>query len=508
MIAGRVDVLWVGATEPREIAELPAEGVVLERTESVISALGRVAERGAGLVVVAGDLVAGREAEAFASLRLAGARSLLAVYPPALGWRAERALGCGADEGLALPVHPGRLRGCVVRLLRGAATLSPTTTPTTTPTTLLPAAVAAPAATLAVPARPMRARAASPVEGLVGDIALIHRTVGDLERLLDQVITVFRRRSGATRVSVMLLDEARTELSLRRSAGFPDGVTPDPVPVGRGFAGHVARTGLPLLVTDVEQFHGEAVPAPLVRDRGAYRTRSFLVLPLRGSEGVIGVMCLADRDDGVPFEESDLPPLAFLADQAGQAIDTAVKYRRLQELAAIDELTGLSNRRQFQQALEREIQRARRYDRQLTLTLIDLDHFKNYNDLCGHPAGDRALAAIGEILRTSLREVDVVARYGGEEFAVILPETAPRPQPGARNPFPFLERLRRRVADAQFEGQEKLPDGRITLSGGVACFPDDAETLEDLVREADRALYVSKARGRNTITYRGRALSE
>jgi diguanylate cyclase (GGDEF)-like protein len=95
-----------------------------------------------------------------------------------------------------------------------------------------------------------------------------------------------------------------------------------------------------------------------------------------------------------------------------------------------------------------------------------------------------------------------VARYGGEEFAVILPETAARPGAGV-SPFPFLERLRQRIETAVFPGEDQLPGGRLTLSGGVASFPDDAETVEDLIREADRALYVSKARGRNTITYRG-----
>ena len=148
------------------------------------------------------------------------------------------------------------------------------------------------------------------------------------------------------------------------------------------------------------------------------------------------------------------------------------------------------------------MQRARRYDRQVTLALFDVDHFKKYNDTCGHPAGDRVLATIGSILRTSLREVDIVARYGGEEFAVILPETAANPG-AATSPFPFLERLRARVQETDFDGQKGMPGGRVTLSGGIACFPDDAQSIDDLIRVADEALYESKARGRNTITYRG-----
>ena len=219
---------------------------------------------------------------------------------------------------------------------------------------------------------------------------------------------------------------------------------------------------------------------------------------------MIGVVCLADKADGSAFDDADLRGLSFLADQAGQAVLNAQKLRQMQDLSVVDELTGLYNRRYFQRALAREVQRARRYDRSLTIALMDLDRFKLFNDLCGHPAGDRALARVGEVLRSALREVDIVARHGGEEFAVILPETSATEADGSRNPFPFLERLRRLVEEAEIEGEERLPGGRLTISIGVACFPDDATTAEDLLQKADDALYVSKERGRNCVSYRGR----
>jgi diguanylate cyclase (GGDEF)-like protein len=227
------------------------------------------------------------------------------------------------------------------------------------------------------------------------------------------------------------------------------------------------------------------------------------VVPLVGADDVVGVACFSDREGGAPFRPEDAPALAALAEQAGLALGNAFELRRLRELASIDELTGLANRRQFGVAIELEVQRARRYDRPMSLVLLDLDHFKTYNDTCGHQAGDRALAKVGELLRTTFREVDVVARYGGEEFAVILPETSARSAQSPPNPFPSLERLRKRIEETEFPGAEKLPGGKLTISGGVACFPDDAGTVEDLIREADRSLYASKAKGRNTITYRG-----
>jgi diguanylate cyclase (GGDEF)-like protein len=477
VIGGPIDVLLVSAAEPAEIAELRAAGLSVERSETLVAAVGRLRAGRASLVIAGSDVCGGREREAFECFREAGAGAVLAVYPPELAWLAPRATSLGADDGIALPAEPGVVSARAMRLVRSGGT---------------PAAVAA------------TPQGDATIESIVGDLAVLNRSVGDIDRLLDQVVQLFARRSGAERCSLMLVEESRGELHVRKAIGLPDATARPPVPVGRGFAGHVAKTGLPLLVGDVDGVRAQVAPdsAP-----GGYRTNSCMLLPLRAARGVIGVVCLADKTSGAEFSDSELGPMRFLSDQVAQTVENALQFRQMQDLAAIDELTGLANRRQFQRSLEREIQRARRYDRQVTLALFDVDFFKKYNDSCGHQAGDAALATIGAILRASLREVDIVARYGGEEFAVILPETAARP--GAdTSPFPFLERLRRRVEESVFPGEEKLPGGRLTISGGIACFPDDAQSVEDLIREADQALYVSKARGRNVITYRGAKLAE
>jgi diguanylate cyclase (GGDEF)-like protein len=483
LIGGFLDVLFVSGTDLPELGELGEDGLAVERAPTFVSGIGRLRAGRASVVIAGSDVCSGRERDAFACFREAGASAVLAVYPPHLAWRAPRALNEGADDAVVLPADPGTVRSRVLRLVKAAGRS------------------ARPSA--ATPANGS-SRADRTMESLVGDLAVINRCVGDLDRLLDQVLQVFAARSSAERCSLMLVDEPRGELHVRRAVGLPDDAPRTPVPMGQGLAGHVAKTGLPLLVADMD-----LVKAKLGAERasGPYSTRSCLILPLRAPRGVIGVVCLADKRSRLPFDEADLGPLRFLADQVAQSIENALQFRQMQDLAAIDELTGLANRRQFQRSLEREVQRARRYDRQLTLAMFDVDHFKKYNDSCGHQAGDRALATIGAILRTSLRDVDIVARYGGEEFAVILPETAARP--GAPvSPFPFLERLRRRIEETVFPGEEKLPGGRLTVSGGVASFPDDAQTLEDLIRTADEALYVSKAQGRNRITYRGSGLVE
>ncbi len=478
MIAATLDVLCVGGGESAAFEELRAAGFDVERADSLVNAMEFLRSARVTLVVADAEVCAGREADVFAALRDAGVSATIAVYPPELAWRAARAVGAGADDAFALPAAPGLVRARAASLLAAARRSG----------------------------RPPAA-ASSDDASLVADVAAVHRSVNDLDRALDEILRRFGRRTDATRRSILLVDDERRELHVRKAVGLPDAAPRAPVPLGSGLAGRAAKSGRPLLVADVEQFRAglhERAPSP---DSATYRTRSCLLLPLRAARGVIGVVCLADKASGRPFEESEVPPLALFADQAAQAVENALQFRQMSELATIDELTGLGNRRHFRRALEAEIQRAKRYGRHLSLALFDVDHFKKYNDSCGHPAGDRALAKIGRILRESLREADIVARYGGEEFAAILPETAPRPDAGA-SPFPFLERLRRRVATEAFPGEAALPSGKLTISGGIACWPDDAETPDDLVAAADRALYASKARGRNTITYRDAPLAE
>jgi diguanylate cyclase (GGDEF)-like protein len=222
-------------------------------------------------------------------------------------------------------------------------------------------------------------------------------------------------------------------------------------------------------------------------------------------ENLVGVLNLADREDGRPFEERDLNLLARLAGQAALTLDNALRLRRMRALSIIDDLTGLYNRRFFRRYLEREFRRATRYKRPLTLAILDLDHFKAFNDLNGHEAGNRALRKIGEILKTSFRTTDIACRYGGEEFAVILPETekgagfVPDREDETVGAFRFLERVRARIEEEKFENEDRLPSGRLTISGGVASYPDDADTVEDLLETADRSLYLAKADGKNRV---------
>jgi two-component system cell cycle response regulator len=174
------------------------------------------------------------------------------------------------------------------------------------------------------------------------------------------------------------------------------------------------------------------------------------------------------------------------------SLRNAEMYQQVKELAATDELTHILNRRAFLNILERELKRSNRLETTLALLLIDLDHFKEVNDLYGHLAGDAALCEIAFLLKQSIREIDILARYGGEEFVIILPEVA------QNEAFIAAERIRHLVGTHLFR-KDKDPI-HLTVSIGVAIFPlSSTNKPEDLFHLADLALYLAKKKGRNRI---------
>jgi diguanylate cyclase (GGDEF)-like protein len=177
--------------------------------------------------------------------------------------------------------------------------------------------------------------------------------------------------------------------------------------------------------------------------------------------------------------------------------ELAEANRRLSQLAITDGLTGLYNHRYFHERLGKEVERSNRTGLPLSLLMIDVDHFKRYNDRNGHPAGDGVLRRVAQLLTEGRRLNDAVARYGGEEYAVLLVDT---PKDSANQ---VAQQLRQRVADEAFDNEERQPLGRLTISVGVASFPDDAATEDELVARADSALYMAKRQGRNRVACAG-----
>lgn len=171
----------------------------------------------------------------------------------------------------------------------------------------------------------------------------------------------------------------------------------------------------------------------------------------------------------------------------------AQKKRYYEELSRVDELTGVLNRRRFRQLLLAEIERAKRGNRSLPLLLIDIDNFKRVNDTYGHGVGDHVLRALATLLTAEMRRIDHVARYGGEEFTVILTET------GREGALAVAERIRKAVEEQDFRPEGLEEAIRLTVSIGMAVYPEDAEEEIELMVRADRALYAAKAAGKNCV---------
>lgn len=167
--------------------------------------------------------------------------------------------------------------------------------------------------------------------------------------------------------------------------------------------------------------------------------------------------------------------------------------KRLSAMALTDPLTQLPNRRHFEEVLNAELDRVRRYGGRCSVAMVDVDFFKHYNDSVGHLAGDTVLRELADVMRRELRLHDMVARYGGEEFALIMINA------GKRHALPVLERLRLDVQEYPFRHRDIQPTGRVTVSAGLAAFPEDGTTYEELMKQADDALYDAKRSGRNQV---------
>lgn len=167
--------------------------------------------------------------------------------------------------------------------------------------------------------------------------------------------------------------------------------------------------------------------------------------------------------------------------------------KELKNLANIDELTGLYNHRYFQEFLQKSIDEADKNKQEVSLLFMDIDYFKNFNDINGHQAGDLVLKQIGQILKYCIRDTDAVARYGGEEFAVILPNTT------EKNALKIGEEIRSSIQNSYFKGQENQPNKNITISIGISSYPKRATSKHQLINTADDALYRAKSFSRNRV---------
>ena len=273
------------------------------------------------------------------------------------------------------------------------------------------------------------------------------------------------------------------------SAEFPqdyiDRLRTFPVPFGKGLVGWSAQEKEPLncpnVLHDPRRLDLPETPSLL----------SVLAVPFVVEQKTIGALALSQLGER-RFASSDLRLLRVLADDCAIAIHKARLFDETQRLAILDGLTGLANSRHFYNELKKEMERAERYSKPVSLILFDIDDFKKVNDSLGHQVGDNLLRELAQILPTLTRKSDLLARYGGEEFAVLLPETS------REHALATAERIRAKVEGHIYPGVD-LPRGRMTISLGVATYPYDAATHRDFVRATDIALYAAKRAGKNRV---------
>jgi len=215
---------------------------------------------------------------------------------------------------------------------------------------------------------------------------------------------------------------------------------------------------------------------------------SRMRIPLVSFGQTLGILAL-DSSQPDAFRDGDLQSLESVADICATAIQNAHYVERVKQLAYLDGLTGIFNRRFFELRIMEEIERARRYGTGMAVIMADIDQFKRLNDEFGHVLGDEVLRQVSSLFHQQLRKIDVVCRYGGEEFAILLTQTS------AQHAMNIAEKLRKMVAGWQFPGVPRT----VTISAGAAAFPDHGITRDDLVRAADAALYAAKQAGRNRV---------
>lgn len=306
----------------------------------------------------------------------------------------------------------------------------------------------------------------------------------DAEDFWTHVTQVSAELVQSERASLLLRDEQTEGLTTKAAVGSRINLFAEPH-IGERVSNLVLEDGNPVVVEDITRIGIKAAPLTW-----RYKTPSFLSYPILIGERRIGVMNFTDKATGDAFDERDLELLQAIAPQIAVALDRTVlkdKAGEFEQLSVTDPLTGLLNRRYLEKRLIEEIQRSKRHRFPMSLMMLDVDQFKSYNDMFGHPAGDTALKIVASILQDILRGDDVAARYGGEEFAILLPQTT------STEAAAIAERLRQRIEHTEF------PKRKVTVSIGIASCSNEIDTPEDLIGAADHALYEAKNHGRNNV---------
>jgi diguanylate cyclase (GGDEF)-like protein len=330
----------------------------------------------------------------------------------------------------------------------------------------------------------------SKFESLASTMTSTENKVELCQNILDAAADLVQATSG----SLMLIDETGKSLRIESVKGMnPRLAKSMNLAVGVGIAGKVAVTGEAMLVKDIEQDSRTGIT-----NRSRFKTKSFISIPLKQGSNIVGVLNLSDKKDRLAFTQTDVDLLASVAGQSSLALERADSLARADvlEQRSMDDLpTGLFNRRFMDLRLVEELGRSSRHSQVFSLMLIELDAFTEYCNFCGNPASDRALKKVANLLKTTARQIDIVTRDSDGRFYIILPGTA------QRESLIAAERIRSKIESAVFPQEENLPLGTLTVSIGLASYPESGDSADQLLAAVARAQQKALASGGNRVIH-------
>ena len=321
------------------------------------------------------------------------------------------------------------------------------------------------------------------------DTTLKMGSIFDTNELITFLAVRMAQMFQSERVSCMLLDPEKEELSIEATHGFEPPKSNLKKKLGQMFAGWVAKEGKPLLVRDVKAEYPELSGKRAAR----YKGKSFAVVPIKIKNEVIGIFSLTDRKDDAVFTHDDLALINSLCHSLATNLENIRLVQENSDLVTVDNLTGLFNHRYFQEHLLEEIYRAERYKHAFSVLMLDIDDFNKFNHIYGYTAGDSALKQIGKILKDNTRRVDVACRFGPEEFIIILPNTQ------LESAIFAAEKIKECIAYSVFAGQGTSSEmARLTVSIGVTQHQVGLDN-EELAQQLTVALLEAKQKGKNRV---------
>jgi diguanylate cyclase (GGDEF)-like protein len=298
------------------------------------------------------------------------------------------------------------------------------------------------------------------------------------QAIVDRILSSAQRLIGADQGIIYQKVEDSDEMSCIAATGsYIEEVKSSRLRIGEGISGHVAQSGVGEHIADTTKD-----PRAKQISGTPEEPESMIAIPLKRKDIVFGVMILS-RVGIRPFSEDDFRLISIFSTFAAASLENARLYAESAQMAITDYLTGLYNYRYFFKRLSEDLSHAKRYGQQLSVIILDLDRFKQYNDTYGHQEGDRLLTIVGNSMRSSMRLSDVAFRYGGDEFAVILPHT------DAEEAAVVIHRLTKRLE----EFLKPIELVKVGVSFGVSTFPSDSSDGEELFRLADQRMYGMKA---------------